>query len=341
MKPALFTTLTLFITAIAFADAPTTQPGGEIRVVSSVIINCPAEEIFAAFKTPDGIVKAWSVAKAKVDFRVGGQIRTAYSPDVDLDSPKAIVNTILAYEPNRMLAIKATAPEGAPDWLQKICETGWSVLTLEPIAPDRTRVSCTGMGYGEGELYSQAQSFFQQGNDMVLKMMKQKFDRPAAADDAKAVFAMFRSRLASKGGEAHWIAEEKMPDGKILRGHTIWRDALGGQFLMVEGKLGDDKSMRDHARMLAGIDPQTNSMFFQQAMETGAVAHGTIQKSDDKTAGGEWRFQSPGGVFSMMINYEFIDADNYTVRMWRGTQRVGEPTIVVRYRRVSEVPPGF
>jgi hypothetical protein len=27
--------------------------------------------------------------------------------------------------------------------------------------------------------------------------------------------------------------------------------------------------------------------------------------------------------------------------MWRGTQRVGEPTIVVRYRRVSEVPAGF
>jgi hypothetical protein len=76
------------------------------------------------------------VAQAKVDFRVGGQIRTRYRAEGDLDDPTSIVNTILAFEPDRMLAIKATAPEGAPPWLQRICETGWSVLRLEPVGDD-------------------------------------------------------------------------------------------------------------------------------------------------------------------------------------------------------------
>jgi uncharacterized protein YndB with AHSA1/START domain len=323
------------------ADAPATQPGDEIKVVSSVIIHCPTEEIFGAFKTPEGIVKSWSVAKAKVDFRIGGQFRTSYQPDIDLDSPKAIGNIILAYEPDRMLAIKAIAPEGSPDWLKAICETGWSVLTLEKLAPDRTRVTCTGMGYAEGELYEKARSFFQQGNDMVLKMMKQKFDRPGAVEEAKKVHDLFRSRLNSGGGDAHWISDQKLPDGRTLRGHTAWREILGGKFIEVDGRLGDEKSMRSHAHLVCGIDLVLNSVFFHQAMETGAVARGTIQLLNENTAGGNWTFHSPQGEAIWYITFEFVDGDHYNTRMWKGDNPQGDPAMLVRYRRVNEVPPGF
>src|SRR6476661_10835239 len=69
------------INATALAQTkPTTQPRGETLVLSAVI-DAPPDEIFECFKTPEGIVKAWGVAQAKNDFRVGGQIRTAYSKE--------------------------------------------------------------------------------------------------------------------------------------------------------------------------------------------------------------------------------------------------------------------
>lgn len=171
-------------TATAAADRMDAQPasgaapvsGG--RTVTSVVeLGAPPATVFRDFTTAEGLKRSWSVAQAKVDFRVGGQIRTRYSKDGDLDDPTSIVNTILAYEPDRMLAIKATAPQGSPPWLQKICETGWSVLRLEPIGPDgrHTRLTLTGMGYGDGPEYDEAIRFFEHGNQWTLEQMKKLY----------------------------------------------------------------------------------------------------------------------------------------------------------------------
>src|SRR5205823_6023741 len=128
-----FTTFAILVSSFAGAQPatqPATQPARGDTLLVTGIIDAPRDEIFDCFKTSEGIVKAWGVAQAKVDFRIGGQIRTAYAKDADLDSPKAIVNTILSYVPGRMLAMKPTAPPRAPDWLQAICDTGWNVIPL-------------------------------------------------------------------------------------------------------------------------------------------------------------------------------------------------------------------
>src|SRR5437762_8325475 len=113
-----FTGFVIFAASLVCAEPatqPTTQPARGDTLVVTAVVDAPSDEIFACFKTSEGIMKAWGVAQAKVDFRVGGQIRSAYAMDIDLDSPKAIANTILAYIPGRMLVMKPTAPEGAPD----------------------------------------------------------------------------------------------------------------------------------------------------------------------------------------------------------------------------------
>jgi uncharacterized protein YndB with AHSA1/START domain len=155
----------------------------ERTLVVSEEVNAPAEEVYRAFTTPEGIVKAWGVAKARVDFRMGGAIRTSYKPEADLESPRAIVNTILAYEPGRMLAIKPTAPEGAPDWLRAICASGFNVIRLEPLGARSCRVVVTGMGYQDGPLFDQAYAFFQRGNEATLAHMKAAFGNPGDAEE--------------------------------------------------------------------------------------------------------------------------------------------------------------
>jgi uncharacterized protein YndB with AHSA1/START domain len=325
--------------AAAVAAAPPDQ--GRV-VTSSIVINSPAPEIFESFTTPEGIVRAWGVAKAKVDFRVGGTIRSAYQPDTDLDSPKAIVNTILAYEPDRMLAIKATAPEGSPDWLLAICETGWSVLRLEPLAPDRTRVTCTGMGYKEGPLFDQAHQFFQSGNDWTLEHMKKAFEGGAAASNRGAL-AVMENML---GGE--WIAETAAPGGGTMLARTVWRRQAGG-FLVVDGWLGNDQGMRPHAHFVCGEDPATGGVGFWSFGEHADIARGHVRLIGEGRVALDWTMDAPGenGTARRVpyhIEFTLEGTDAYRVAMWRAAEppTAGTvPDIALVYRRVERAPEKF
>ncbi len=331
----------LTLTAAALAASPPDQ--GRV-VTSSIVINARAPEIFASFTTPEGIVKAWGVAKAKVDFRVGGQIRSAYQPDTDLDSPKAIVNTILAYEPDRMLAIKATAPEGSPDWLLAICETGWSVLRLDPLAPDRTRVTCTGMGYKEGPLFDQAYQFFKTGNDWTLQHMKTALeDGGSATASNRGALAVMENML---GGE--WIAETAAPDSGAMLARTVWRRQAGG-FLLADGWLGDDQGMRPHAHFVCGEDPATGGVGFWSFGEHADIARGHVRLIGEGRVALDWTMDAPGenGTPRRVpyhIEFTLEGADAYRVAMWQTAESPAagtEPDIALVYRRVERAPEKF
>ncbi|MFM9995126.1 MAG: SRPBCC domain-containing protein [Phycisphaerales bacterium] len=316
-------------------------------VASSVVIGAPAAEIFGSFTTPEGLVKAWGVAKAKVDFRVGGQIRTAYQPDTDLDSPKAIVNTILAYEPDRMLAIKATAPEGSPDWLLAICETGWNVLRLEPLGPALTRVTCTGMGYKDGPLFDQALKFFKTGNDWTLKQMKEKFEGGGPGPSDTDAFAIMQNMV---GGD--WIAETNLPDGSVMLGRTVWRRGVGG-FIVADGWLGDGGGMRPHGLFVCGPDPATGGTAFWNFGDQGDIAGGHARRvgtNGEKRVALDWTTDAPGGeakegaLDAHHVEITLDGADTYVLTMWHreGAPPAGtEPDVKVVYRRVDRAPEKF
>ena len=75
----------------------------ERTLVHEADIPAPVAEVWQAFTTAEGFM-SWAVPKAEVDFRVGGAMRTSYNPESNLDDEHTIVNRILAYEPEHMLA---------------------------------------------------------------------------------------------------------------------------------------------------------------------------------------------------------------------------------------------
>ena len=79
--------------------APDTSP-----LVHEGILNAPPGEVWKVWATPEGF-KALGVAKADMDFRIGGLIRSHYNPAGVLGDEGTIENRIIAYEPLRMLAI--------------------------------------------------------------------------------------------------------------------------------------------------------------------------------------------------------------------------------------------
>lgn len=333
-------TLARVFVSVAVACGVSKAVGEDRTLVISGIVHAPAEEVFHSFTTPEGIVKAWGVAKARVDFRVGGQIRTAYRPDADLDSPGAIVNTILAYEPGRMLSFKSTAPEGAPDWLRAICDSGWWVIRLEPIAPDRTRYTETGMGFKDGPLFDRAYEFFKQGNASTLKHMQDAF-APAADADQRA-FAILKSFAGD------WISETTRPDGGLFRARTRWELIMDGRFIQGAGWLGDQDGVHPHALYVTGIDPATGGLAFWNFGEKGDIARGHIRLVNDTTVACDWTTDAPGesGPTRRTWHVELSreDADHYRIRMFDtpADAAAGKPPqIDVLYTRVAEVPERF
>jgi uncharacterized protein YndB with AHSA1/START domain len=146
------------------------DPSPPLPVASVAWLDAPVERVWEVFTTAEGW-KLLGVAHAEVDLRVGGKIRTHYEPGGTLGDPKTIESTILAFEPLRMLAFRATkAPAGFP-FPPEALERTWSVVALEGVGGGRTRVLIRGFGYGEDDASQRMRAFFEQGNASTLALL--------------------------------------------------------------------------------------------------------------------------------------------------------------------------
>lgn len=174
------------LAAAAWAEDGTDAPAPP--QATEAVFDAPVEDVWAIFTTAEGW-KAFGVAHAEVDFRVGGKIRTHYDPRGKLGDDKTIESTILAFEPHRMLAFRATkAPAGFP-FPPETLDRMWSVATFTPAGDGRTRLTLRGHGYGDDDASRRMRAFFEQGNAWTLQRV--------AAHLAKARGAKPRDEAAS------------------------------------------------------------------------------------------------------------------------------------------------
>lgn len=150
--------------------------------VTEQVVDAPLGEVWAALVTKSGR-EAWNVAHCEIDLKVGGRMRTHYDPKGVLGDEDSIENTILAFDPMRMITIQvAKAPAKFPfrDSVKRI----WHVLTLEDAGPGRTRVRVAGLGYGSDEESQKMRKFFAAGNADTMKKLQSHFTSKAEASSA-------------------------------------------------------------------------------------------------------------------------------------------------------------
>jgi uncharacterized protein YndB with AHSA1/START domain len=110
-------------------------------------INAPVSEVWRLFTTAEGY-KATGVAAAAVDLRIGGEIRSHDDARGQLGDAETLVSEILAYEPERMLALRVKqAPASFPH--RSAIEGTWTVLYFNPAGENMTQVRIVGLGYGD------------------------------------------------------------------------------------------------------------------------------------------------------------------------------------------------
>jgi len=167
----------LLVLLLAVACGPVAalagRQGEDNRLVHEGVVSAPLGDVWAAFTTAEG-QKSWMVAHSEIDLKVGGLMRTNYDPKGAIGDAKTIENTIISYDPGRMLSIRVTkAPDGFP--FPNAVRNMWTVIYFEPAGPQATRVRFVGLGFGGDEESKKMRAFFDKGNAYTLKKLQERF----------------------------------------------------------------------------------------------------------------------------------------------------------------------
>jgi uncharacterized protein YndB with AHSA1/START domain len=159
----------VLILAAVPAVAQEPAPAPDSRVVFVAELEAGIDDVWDAFTTNEGL-RMWMAPLVEIDLAVGGTIRSSYDPGGTLGDDGTITNTILAYDPKRMLALKATGyPEGFP-FAEAARET-WSVFYFEELSKDRTAVTIVGLGYTDSADSRKMRDFFEPANAELLRRL--------------------------------------------------------------------------------------------------------------------------------------------------------------------------
>ena len=149
------------------------------RLIHEGIVNAPLDQVWAAFTTREGL-ESWMAAHAEIELKLGGTMKTQYDPKGTIDDAKAIENTILSYEPTRMLSFKVTkAPQGFP--FPNGIRNMWTVVYFEVQGEKATRVRVVSMGFGNDDESKKMRQFFNRGNAFTLQLLQKRFAPKADA----------------------------------------------------------------------------------------------------------------------------------------------------------------
>ncbi|MEL6106285.1 MAG: SRPBCC domain-containing protein [Planctomycetota bacterium] len=147
------------------------------RVVDEFEIRASIDDVWSAFSTAEGL-RSWVAPLADVDFRVGGKWRANYDKDGKLGDENTIENTILCFDPKKMLAIKATGfPANFP--FVEAAKKTWSVFYFNKVDDSKTKVTIVGLGYDDSEQSQKMRAFFKPANKYSMDQLKAALEEKA------------------------------------------------------------------------------------------------------------------------------------------------------------------
>lgn len=164
---------------------------GDRTMQLSVVVPAARAEVWAAFTTSDGY-RSWATPLASVELKVDGIIETSYDAAAKPGAPDNIRNQITAYVPERLLVLRnVQAPAGFPG-AAEFARTA-VIIELEAVGARCTRVTLTGVGFGQGPAFDDLYRTFTWANAYSLAELKARFVRGpvdwaerAARDKARA-----------------------------------------------------------------------------------------------------------------------------------------------------------
>lgn len=152
-------------------EGPASRPGKQLTQVFT--IGAPCAAVWKALTTKEE-VERWMTPLAEIDLRVGGRFRTHPDRSARIGDPGTVTQTILTFEPERLIAFRTVEAPDAPEFV-RVAQDAWTVVTLEPEGPNATRVVLAGVGYGSGADWDRAYTFFETANALTMRQLAEHF----------------------------------------------------------------------------------------------------------------------------------------------------------------------
>lgn len=146
---------------------------GERVLRHEALVAASPARVWEAFSTGEGL-RSFVAPVAAIDLRVGGIWEASYDPARKIGQPGNIKNEILAFLPERLLAIRIQeAPPGFP--FADIAKDVHTVILLEEAAPGTTKVEVAMLPFKDGKEWDGFYRFFDNGNAAVLRNLQRRF----------------------------------------------------------------------------------------------------------------------------------------------------------------------
>ena len=140
----------------------------------SLVVPAAVADVWTAFTTSEGFA-SWAAPVAFVDFRLGGYIEATYDPKGTIGAPGNIRNEIVAFVPQRMLAIRNTQTPPSTAFDASTFQKLHTVIFFEAAGATATRVTIVQPGYGTGEKFDGVYTHFARGNAWSLQQLAKRF----------------------------------------------------------------------------------------------------------------------------------------------------------------------
>lgn len=147
----------------------------DYRVEDVFEVDANVADVWQAFTTTEGL-QSWVAPLADIDFRVGGKWRANYNKDGKLGDEATIENTILSFDPNRMLSLKATGFPAGFEFVEAAKET-WSIFYFDAMGASKTKITIVGLGYNDSAQSQKMRSFFKPANEYSMSQLKASFNK--------------------------------------------------------------------------------------------------------------------------------------------------------------------
>jgi uncharacterized protein YndB with AHSA1/START domain/uncharacterized protein YciI len=128
-------------------------------------------EAWRAWTTEAGL-KQFFAERVRVELRPGGPFEILFREDAPEGEQGAEGCTVLAFEPERLLAVSWNAPPQFPQVRQQRTQV---ILHFEELGPDRTRVRLVNHGYGAGAEWDAVFAYFERAWTHVMASFARTF----------------------------------------------------------------------------------------------------------------------------------------------------------------------
>ncbi len=151
-------------------------PGGERVLRFEIVLDTPIHDAWSLFTTEEGI-RTWQVPTVKLDFRIGGTMRTHYGAHAVIGDPGTITQNIVNYLPGEMISFKINLTEAFPEKTRREDAHLQHILQFTRLGERKTRVTSSMVGWGNGKEWDGVYEMFERGNkwtfQQLLRRMKE------------------------------------------------------------------------------------------------------------------------------------------------------------------------